>query len=91
MPQKPDGEWLVLSDSDSDKYKDYLNRIGNLTVLQDKKNIKARNKDFGIKKEYYKQSRISITKSLTTYSSWGFDQIEKRQEDLYDLAKDIWA
>ena len=91
MPQKPDGEWLVLSDSDSDKYKDYLNRIGNLTVLQDKKNIKARNKDFGIKKEYYKQSRISITKSLTTYSSWDFDQIEKRQEHLYDLAKDIWA
>lgn len=90
MPQKPKGEWLVMFEDDKDQYKDNLNRIGNLTILQDKKNIRARNKDFKDKKVYYSESRLEITKSLTGFDSWSYDMIDKRQEDLYELGKDIW-
>jgi uncharacterized protein with ParB-like and HNH nuclease domain len=90
MPQKPAGEWLTHYDDDIEKYKDYINRVGNLTILQDKKNIRARNKDFIDKIKYYSESRISITKNLGDYKNWDFSQIEKRQADLYELSKDIW-
>jgi len=90
MPQKPKGEWLLLSDKDKDEYKDFLNRLGNLTILQDKNNIRAKNKNFIEKKEYYKKSRLSITHSLHKYSKWDYEEIDKRQKDLYELAKNIW-
>ena len=90
MPQKAKGEWQILYNEDSDLYKDYLNRIGNLTILQDKKNIRARNKDFGDKKEYYKESRLYITKHLDDFSKWDYEEIDSRQEKLYELGKKIW-
>ena len=90
MPQKPAGEWLELSNEDIDEYKDYLNRLGNLTVLQDKKNIRARNKDFMHKKKYYSESRLKITKMITEYQEWNYDQIILRQEYLYNQGKEIW-
>lgn len=90
MPQKPSGEWKVMFDLDEFEYKDYLNRLGNLTILQDKKNIRARNKDFKEKKEYYKESRVTLTKNLVDYSQWGYNEILKRQEYLYEQSKDIW-
>lgn len=90
MPQKPKGEWLVMYNEDEEQYKDFLNRIGNLTILQDKKNIKARNKDFKDKKEYYSESRLKITNELNTYTHWSYDTIDERQEKLYEIGKDIW-
>nr|WP_294898581.1 DUF262 domain-containing HNH endonuclease family protein [uncultured Pedobacter sp.] len=90
MPQKPMGEWKVLYDQDEFEYKDYLNRLGNLTILQDKKNIRARNKDFRDKKEYYKESRLTITKNLFDYIKWDYNEIVERQEYLYEQSKDLW-
>lgn len=90
MPQKPAGEWLTMFNNDKEEYKDFLNRLGNLTVLQDKKNIRARNKDFKDKKVYYKESRLKITKDISEYENWGYDKIRERQEYLYDEAKEIW-
>lgn len=91
MPQKPKGEWLVLYNYDKEQYKDNLNRLGNLTILQDKKNIRARNKDFSEKKKYYMESRLKITNHLNEFSKWDYEEIQSRQEKLYELAKDIWA
>jgi uncharacterized protein with ParB-like and HNH nuclease domain len=90
MPQKPAGEWKVMFDKDPEEYKDYLNRLGNLTILQDKKNIKAKNKDFIEKKEYYEESRLTITNNLSDFTNWDYDAILKRQEYLYEQSKDIW-
>jgi hypothetical protein len=91
MPQKPLGEWNILFDKDEYEYKDYLNRLGNLTILQDKKNIKARNKDFKDKKEFYKESRLTITRELANYTKWDYNEILERQEYLYEQSKDIWS
>lgn len=90
MPQKPMGEWKELYDKDEFEYKDYLNRLGNLTILQDKKNIRAKNKDFKDKKEYYKESRLTITKNLVDYSKWDYNEIVERQKYLYEQSRDLW-
>jgi uncharacterized protein with ParB-like and HNH nuclease domain len=90
MPRKPKGEWLELYEEDNEEYKDYLNRLGNLTILQDKKNIRARNKDFSKKKEYYKESRLKITNLLTEYNNWNYEEILNRQKYLYEESKKFW-
>ncbi|MCO8055286.1 DUF262 domain-containing protein [Acinetobacter towneri] len=90
MPQTPANQWKEMYDADENEYKDYLNRLGNLTILLDKANIKARNKNFSDKKDYYNKSRLYITNSLAKYDNWNYEQIEKRQEQLYELAKNIW-
>lgn len=90
MPQKPKGEWQLMYNDDADLYKDYLNRLGNLTILQDKKNIRARNKDFVDKKKFYKESRLHITNHLNEFSSWNYEEIDNRQEMLYELGKELW-
>lgn len=90
MPQTPSGEWLIMYNSNKDKYEEYLNRLGNLTYMTKPKNAGAGNSDFSIKKEYYSKSGIDITKNLIEYDKWGFEEIEKRQKYLYQKAKDIW-
>ena len=93
MPQKATkGEWIILKQSDEELYNFSINRIGNLTLLLNKLNQGASNKDFNIKKdEYYKESRLKITTGLLSYDIWNFDSVDKRQEDLYEEAKNVWS
>lgn len=69
-----------------------MDRIGNLTLLQDKLNQGACNKDFKMKKkEYYSKSRLKINKdTLTKYNDWNYKTIDERQKEIYKLIKDIW-
>lgn len=92
MPQKPSGKWLKIKNEDSDKYEDHLNRIGNLTLLQDKLNQSASNKDFMTKKrEYYVKSRLILTKdSFKIYKVWNYDKIDERQKNLLRMVNKIW-
>lgn len=91
MPQKPKGEWLKIKEVDSELYEFSLNRLGNLTLLQNKLNITASNKDFKTKKsDYYSKSRLNITCDLLNYDAWNHDTIDTRQDTIYELAKDIW-
>jgi hypothetical protein len=92
MPQKPSGSWLKLKKRDEDLYDEYLNRIGNLTLLQDKLNQSASNKDFKTKKkEYYSKSRLFVTKEhFKNYNQWGYDEIQQRQEEILSLVNKIW-
>jgi len=92
MPQKPSGKWLKFKKDDPEKYEDYLGRLGNLTLLQDKLNQSASNKDFATKKrEYYAKSRLILTKeSFKKFKSWNYDQIDARQNDLLTMVNKIW-
>lgn len=92
MPQNPKGSWLELKNSDLELYDFCLNRLGNLTLLKDKLNQSASNKDFEVKKsEYYAESRLKITRDIIEFDIWDYNAIDKRQENLWELAKDIWT
>lgn len=92
MPQKPSGQWLKLKNLNEDQYEEYLNRIGNLTLLNDKLNIGASNKDFKTKKsEYYIKSRLFVTKEyFKNFQTWDFQKIEQRQKEILSIANKIW-
>ena len=59
-------------------------------MLADSLNIQASNNPFAKKKESYRNSSLSITKSLGEKFDFKFEDIEKRGEDLAEKAIEIW-
>jgi len=90
MPKTAKGEWLKLQKKDPELYKLSLDRLGNLTLFQNKKNMSASNKDFAIKKPIYQESRLKITSDVANYNTWDWDTIDDRQTKLFETAKLIW-
>ena len=68
----------------------FLRRIGNLTILSLKLNDKAANSSLNIKKKYYKDSGIQITKDICQIDEWTPESIKERQENLADIAIKVW-
>ena len=71
---------------------EFVNRLGNLTLLDRGLNIGIKNADFAAKKDQaYCISRLEITKQLLEYpDEWSPDTIIRRQNQLSDEAASIW-
>jgi hypothetical protein len=70
-------------------HRENLGRIGNLTLVAGDWNIGLSNRPFSEKKEkkYYWDTELAITNELLGYNQWGFEEIEKRSRELYDLVR----
>ena len=91
--QKEYGDWVsYLGDNALSKHAQYVDRIGNYTLLVQKLNIKASNNPFLAKKREYKKSNIDLTKNIAdNFSRFKFKQVEKRSVDLAKTAVKIWS
>lgn len=70
---------------------EYVERLGNLTLLSDPLNREAGRKEFKEKKlDYSLEKRVQITKDLVSYSEFTVDTIKKRQTQFAKLAVNIW-
>lgn len=85
LPRSPKGEWLkIFSEED---IKDIVNRLGNLTLLNRRKNSRASNYEFSKKKEKYFDvihSPFAITSMLRDYEVWDKKGFQKRHRELLD-------
>ncbi|MFE8599966.1 DUF262 domain-containing protein [Archangium violaceum] len=82
-PQQPTTKW--------EHHADYVDRLGNLTLLAQKLNSGASNKDFNKKKsEYYSKSVLKLNEYFKNVTTWGPAEIEARQEGLAEFAQQIW-
>lgn len=89
LPQRiTNGEWINFN---KDEHETYLWRLGNLTLLGQEYNNKAKNKEFDKKKKIYKESQIKITHDLITIKEWSTLTIEERQKRFADIALEIWS
>lgn len=70
---------------------EYLWKLGNLALLGQKLNAKAKAKAFSDKKEFYKDSKIYPNNELCNYDNWTKIEIEERQNKFADLALEIWG
>jgi hypothetical protein len=71
--------------------KAYVNRLGNLALLNTKKNELIGDAEYLDKRPIFAQSEVVLTADLATkYDAWGPEQIIKRQDDLADLALKAW-
>jgi len=87
------GNWVsYLGKEALSKHGEYVNRIGNYTLLGQKLNIKASNNPLRAKKKEYKKSNIHLTRKIAEgYSVFKFKQVEKRSHDFAKLAVQIWT
>jgi len=85
MPQSIGTSWKKVK-----KYhQNYINRIGNLTLLGTRLN--KTNAGFTRKKnKFYANSEVDLTKALVSYNNWGKNQINQRQKELAEKAVFVW-
>lgn len=99
MPKRPtESDWPKVYNSPN--HSSYVNRIGNLLVLEADKNQYIRNKSFDFKnsnidKKDYKNSRLTLPSTVSRFlndNDWNFESIEKRQQSLVeDYADIVWS
>ena len=87
LPKKINEDWINFNDED---HETYLWRLGNLTLLGQEYNNRAKNKGFDKKKEIYKKSEIKMTRDLVSIDDWTTFTIVKRQENFAEIALKIW-
>lgn len=83
-PQNPeeDQRWTT--------HNQYINRIGNLSLLDKRINSGIRNSVFSAKRPHYAKSEIIITKELAEEDDWTPDRVAVRQEKFAGMAPAIW-
>ena len=84
------GDWEKYLGKEAEKHGDFLNKIGNLTLLHNKLNINASNHPFTEKKINYKASKIELTKELNAYRFFKIKNINSRSCILAKRALEIW-
>ncbi len=87
LPQNPDPGWKLTKKD----IKDYVDRLGNLTLVHKKINSRIGNKIIQDKIEELKKSEIKMTKEIVKYLgtnkfSWSKDDITKRQLTFAEIA-----
>lgn len=88
LPENPNEAWLAEFDEETLEKNTYM--LGNLTLLEPKKNNKeAGNKPFADKLEVYKTSKYAIT-HLISAPEWSHETIKSRQAHLAKLATGVW-
>lgn len=80
-------EW----DFDSDIHGQYLNRLGNQTLLLKTENSTVGSEDYASKLPTYQGSSLLLTSKIASdYESWNKESVNQRQVFMADLAKRTW-
>ena len=87
LPKKPEGNWSSFSD---DEVGFYVNRLGNLALLQASKNSDLKSEGFESKKQVYKLSPYLLTKQISEVNNWDKKSIVERQKILASYAVIAW-
>lgn len=99
MPKKLNEKWINYLREETKKsqedilmlHKEYLNKIGNLTIIRGDWNVNISNKLFAEKKNEYAKSEFQVTNRLTMNNSWTFDDIIDRIKHFAEIALEIWS
>jgi len=84
--------WISYLGIDEQTHDKYVDKIGNLTLLEERPNIVASNKPFDAKKEFYDKdvTAFHMTHELLDYDEWNIEQIKERSINLASVASNIW-
>ena len=92
LPRNPSNEYWGTRFSELHRGK-WTNRLGNLVLLDGRKNYRASNRPFPEKYEQYfqKKSDFAITNELESYDKWTPTLLEERHERLKSECLSIWV
>ena len=81
----------IIKVSKADYKSNYRDRIGNLTLLEEKLNEEASANPFQEKLDKYRLSEFEMTRAIRDeYSEWGIQEIDDRSEKLAEYAVKVW-
>lgn len=87
LPKNPENKWSGINSETADAYH---RRLGNMVILQAKKNSQIGNGSFNEKRKTLKESAFLLTAEVAKQSSWGIKEITDRQRQLAKLAVETW-
>ncbi|MDB9538985.1 DUF262 domain-containing protein [Anabaenopsis arnoldii] len=92
MPQKLNHKWKQdLGDKYSEIHGKYLHTLGNLTLIEKKKNNSLSNKDFKSKQKIdFETSKLNLSSELKNIEEWNENSIVNRANRLAEEAVKIW-
>lgn len=91
LPQNPGQDWIEAIGGSEDEVRATSQRLGNLTLLNERLNKGAAAKPFDKKRdEYYSKSKFAMTLGLCSLDEWTADSISARQTEFAERAKEIW-
>jgi len=91
LPRTPTDRYWLSRFNEDERLK-WTNKLGNLVLLNSRKNSQAGNKPFPQKvKDYFeKKSDFDITNELKTHQDWTVKELKERHEKLTEEAIKIW-
>ncbi|MYB34998.1 MAG: DUF262 domain-containing protein [Gammaproteobacteria bacterium] len=88
LPENTSDVWPGFDESKLDRL---IYRLGNMTLLETRKNKSIGNSDYSIKRERYRSSEFRITQTVAEYyDKWSEQKIDSRQKKMADIASSIW-
>ena len=77
---------------DEESHEEYVNRLGNMTLLSDADNYSgySENDNFKIKKKTFSDSAVIFTRNLASYDKWSPAEIQSRQNDIAKMVVKAW-
>jgi Protein of unknown function (DUF1524)/Protein of unknown function DUF262 len=69
---------------------DYLNRLGNLTILGHADNRKAGNEDWLVKRPIFRASAHALAKEAGSHRVWNAETVEARDEAMFQVLVRVW-
>ena len=91
LPRTATHEYWLSRFSDVERL-EWTNKLGNLALLNGRKNSRASNRPFGEKvKDYFaKKSDFAVTNELEGFSEWNLINLRSRHQRLCDEALGLW-
>lgn len=86
MPLKPSDAWNLPDEV----VQGYAKRVGNMTLLDPASNVDLGNKSFAEKIIVFEKSPLLITQEIAKQTTWGPNEIDRRQNVMAATALDIW-
>ncbi len=87
LPENYDEEWNEFFSGEADKY---IYRLGNYTLLEEKKNRVLSRKSFDEKRGVYLTSQFKLSSDELNYDEWNITSLNNYQNKLAKYAKSIW-
>lgn len=89
LPEHAGEKWF--KEFEQEDFESAVFRLGNLTLLEEKKNLKdAADALFEKKKIVYATSQYGITRDITSFETWKINDIRNRQKQLAEIAATVW-
>jgi Protein of unknown function (DUF1524) len=87
LPENPQNNWPEI---DAEVATAYYKRIGNMVIVQARKNSMMGNSPFSKKRETLENSAFLLTSEVAKNTFWGVREINDRQKMLAKLAIETW-